>query len=83
MSCDFASFMKCSAIRLISLSGRRIDRLDLDFGKVARNLRLELATDGMNPYGNLTTQHNSYPVLDESKKHDVVDDDIEPKIARK
>ena len=57
------TMMECSAIRLISLSGRRIDRLDLDFGKVARNLRLELATDEMNPFGNLSTNHSSWPIL--------------------
>ena len=30
---------------------KKIDRLYLDFGKEARNLRLGLASDGMNPYG--------------------------------
>jgi len=34
-----------------------------DFGKEARNLRLGLATDGMNLYGSLSTQHSSWPVL--------------------
>jgi len=42
---------------------KKIDRLFLDFGKEARNLRLGLASDGMNPYGNLSTQHSSWPVL--------------------
>lgn len=28
-----------------------------------RNLRLGLATDGMNPFGNLSTNHFSWPVL--------------------
>ena len=41
----------------------KIDHLYLDFGKEARNLRLRLASDGMNPYGNLSTQHSSWPVL--------------------
>ena len=41
----------------------KIDRLYLGFGKEARNLRLGLATSGMNPYGNLSTQHSSWPVL--------------------
>jgi len=41
----------------------KIDSLYLDFGKEARNLRLGLASDGMNPYGNLSTQHSSWPVL--------------------
>jgi len=42
---------------------KKIDGLYPDFRKEARNLRLGLASDGMNPYGNLSTQHNSWPVL--------------------
>jgi len=42
---------------------KKIDFLYLNFGKRARNLRLGLATDGMNPYGNLSTQHSSWSVL--------------------
>jgi len=42
---------------------KKIDRLYPDFGKEARNLRLGLATDGMNPYGSLSTQHRLWPVL--------------------
>ena len=34
---------------------KKIDRLYPDFGKEARNLRLGLAIDGMNPYGSLST----------------------------
>jgi len=33
------------------------------FGNESRNLRLGLASDGMNPYGNLSTNHSSRPVL--------------------
>jgi len=46
-----------------SLQWQKIDELYLDFGKEARNLRLGLATDGMNPYGNLSSNHSSWPVL--------------------
>jgi len=42
---------------------KKIDRFFPDFGKEARNLRLGLASDGMNPYGNLSTQHSSWPIL--------------------
>ena len=42
---------------------KKIDRLYLDFGKETRNLRLGLASDGMNPYVNLSTQHSSWPIL--------------------
>ena len=34
-----------------------------DFGVGPRNLRLGLALDGMNPFGNLSTNHNSWPIL--------------------
>ena len=39
----------------------KIDRLFSDFAKEPRNLKLSLASDGMN--GNLSTQHNSWPAL--------------------
>jgi len=42
---------------------KKIDRLYPNFGKEARNLRLGLATYGMNPYGNLSNQHSLWPVL--------------------
>ena len=41
---------------------KKIDHFP-DFDKEARNLRLGLASDGMNPYGNLSTQYSSWPVL--------------------
>ncbi|XP_057453002.1 uncharacterized protein LOC130744857 [Lotus japonicus] len=37
--------------------------IDGNFAKESRNLRLGLATDGMNPYGNLSCNHSSWPVL--------------------
>ena len=37
---------------------KKIDRLYLDFEKEPRNLRLRLATHGINPYGSLSTQHS-------------------------
>jgi len=46
-----------------SYQWKKINNLYLEFGKVARNIRLGLASDGMNPYGSLSTQHNSWPVL--------------------
>ena len=42
---------------------KKIDRLFPDFGKETRNIRLGLASDGLNSYGNLSTQHSSWPVL--------------------
>jgi len=73
---------------------KKIDRLFPDFGKEARNLRLGLASDGMNPYGNLSkstqfmassTSNLQFAslVVHEAKIHDVVHDDIGPKTARK
>jgi len=34
-----------------------------EFGRDPRNLRLGLATDGMNPYGYLSSKHSSWPVF--------------------
>nr|KYP57386.1 hypothetical protein KK1_003647 [Cajanus cajan] len=42
---------------------KRIDKTFPEFGVESRNLRIGLATDGMNPYGNLSSKHNSWPVL--------------------
>ncbi|CAH9069052.1 unnamed protein product [Cuscuta europaea] len=42
---------------------RQIDLKYPDFGKEDRNLRLGLCTDGMNPYGTLSSQHSTWPVL--------------------
>ena len=41
----------------------KIDSLFLNFGLESRNLRLGLSTYGMNPFGNLSTNHSSWPVL--------------------
>ena len=41
----------------------KINRLYPNFRKEARNLRLGLATDGMIPYGSLSTQHSLWSVL--------------------
>ena len=38
---------------------KNIDRLHKKFGDEVRNLRLELCTDGMNPFGNLSSQHST------------------------
>ena len=46
-----------------SLQWKKIDHLYPDFGKETRNLSLGLASDGMNPYGSLSTQHSSWPIL--------------------
>ncbi|XP_027936218.1 uncharacterized protein LOC114191244 [Vigna unguiculata] len=42
---------------------KKIDETYPEFGAEPRNLRLGLATDGMNPYGNLSSKHSSWPVL--------------------
>jgi len=46
-----------------SLQWKIIDCLYPDFGDEPRNLRLGLASDEMNPFGNLSTNDNSWPVL--------------------
>lgn len=42
---------------------KTIDRLYLEFGDDPRNLRLALASDGINPYGSLSSNHSSWPIL--------------------
>ena len=42
---------------------KKIDTLYPEFGSDPRNLRLGLATDGMNPYGNLSSKHSSWSVF--------------------
>jgi hypothetical protein len=34
----------------------------LEFGNEARNIRFTLSTDGMNPFGDLSNLHNTWPV---------------------
>ncbi|CAH9081963.1 unnamed protein product, partial [Cuscuta epithymum] len=46
-----------------SIQWKKIDKLFPTFGNEPRNLRLGLATDGMNPFGNLSSIHSSWPVL--------------------
>jgi hypothetical protein len=46
-----------------SLQWKKFDALYPEFGNEPRNLRLGLATDGVNPYGNLSSIHSSWPVL--------------------
>ncbi|XP_074353359.1 uncharacterized protein LOC141692428 isoform X1 [Apium graveolens] len=42
---------------------RTIDRKFPEFGQEARNLRLRVSADGMNPYRTLSSQHSTWPVL--------------------
>ena len=42
---------------------KTVDRLFPDFGDDPRNSRLRLASDEMNPFGNLSTNHSSWSVL--------------------
>ncbi|XP_021746079.1 uncharacterized protein LOC110711949 [Chenopodium quinoa] len=42
---------------------KNIDMKFRAFGDEVRNLRLGLCTDGMNPFGTLSTQHSTWPVL--------------------
>ena len=42
---------------------KEFDCLYPDFGNEARNIRVALASDGMNPFGNLSMNHSSWLVL--------------------
>lgn len=46
-----------------ALQWKSFDAKYPDFGNESRNLRLALSTDGMNPHGNLSTQHSTWPVV--------------------
>jgi len=46
-----------------SLQWKNIDKEFPKFGKESRKLRFGLVTDGMNPFGNLCSNHSSWPVL--------------------
>jgi hypothetical protein len=39
-----------------------VDRIFLTFADDARNIRLGLSTDGMNPFGEQSSGHNTWPV---------------------
>ena len=41
---------------------RKIDRTYTDFALDARNIRFGLSTDGMNPFGEMSSRHNTWPV---------------------
>ncbi|XP_015646507.2 uncharacterized protein [Oryza sativa Japonica Group] len=41
---------------------RNIDRNFKEFGKDARNIRFGLSTDGMNPFGEMSSGHSTWPV---------------------
>jgi len=47
--------MACTIIQLILFNGRKFDDEFPEFGKESRNIRLGLATNGMNPFGNMST----------------------------
>ncbi|KAL9675869.1 hypothetical protein QQ045_004077 [Rhodiola kirilowii] len=46
-----------------SLQSANADNTFLEFGSESRNLCLGLPTDGVNPHGNLSSQHNTWPVI--------------------
>ena len=39
------------------------DKAYPEFGKEPRNVRLALSTDGMNPFGELSSSHSTWPVV--------------------
>ncbi|XP_052137311.1 uncharacterized protein LOC127755664 [Oryza glaberrima] len=42
---------------------KNFDALHPEFAKVPRNVRFALSTDGMNPFGDLSNTHNTWPML--------------------
>ena len=43
-------------------SGEKIDRMYPEFDLDARNIRFGLSTDCMNPFGEMSSGHNTWPV---------------------
>ncbi|XP_040369557.1 uncharacterized protein LOC121051349 [Rosa chinensis] len=41
----------------------KVDELYPNFGNESRNVRLGLASDGFNPFGNMSTSHSTWPVV--------------------
>ncbi|CAM8914329.1 unnamed protein product [Rhodiola kirilowii] len=46
-----------------SLQWAKVDNTFPMFGAESRNLRLGLSADGVNPHGNLSSQHSTWPVI--------------------
>ena len=46
-----------------SIQWRNIDRHFEGFGGESRNLKLGVSTDGMSPFGSMSSQHSTWPVL--------------------
>nr|KYP37140.1 hypothetical protein KK1_041692 [Cajanus cajan] len=69
-TCGFLRFKKktdgssCEEeIEADSPQWKTIDETFPEFGAELRNLRIGLAIDDMNPYGNLSSKHSSWPIL--------------------
>ncbi|GJW91591.1 TNP2-like protein [Tanacetum coccineum] len=46
-----------------SLQWRNIDNEFIEFGDEIRNIRFGLSSDGINPFGNMSSHHSTWPVL--------------------
>ncbi|XP_052724058.1 uncharacterized protein LOC128193906 [Vigna angularis] len=46
-----------------AMQWKNFDSMFPNFCEDSRNIRFGLATDGMNPYGNLSSKHSSWPVM--------------------
>ncbi|KAL6654637.1 hypothetical protein ACP70R_008102 [Stipagrostis hirtigluma subsp. patula] len=46
-----------------SAQWRNIDAKYRDFAQEVRNIRFAMSTDGMNPFGDMSTSHSTWPVL--------------------
>ncbi|XP_035841547.1 uncharacterized protein LOC110933931 [Helianthus annuus] len=57
--------VKCGASRHVADSPqwRTIDNKYPEFGKEMRNIRFGLSSDGMNPFGNMSSRRSTWPVL--------------------
>lgn len=47
----------------VACQWKRFDNLFQEFGELARNIRFGLSTDDMNPFGELSSSHYTWPVI--------------------
>ena len=55
--------LECYDIQQIVKLGKIFDQIHESFAMDPRNVRLGLATDGFNPFGNMSIKYNVWPII--------------------
>lgn len=53
----------CIILQMLRCKWKHFEEIYLDFAKEPRNVRLGLASDGFNPFGNMSNSYSMWPVL--------------------